>query len=182
MIIQIRGTSGSGKSTAMREVWKRLPGFERRCPFFQEGRRQPLYYVTGNVVILGHYEVDGGGCDNVGSAAKVYELIQKVQSEFPDKVILCEGLLLSEDTKWSQLLTDLHVIYLTTPIETCISQIKSRRLKAGNEKPLNESNTRNRVGVIERSRIKLTALGVKCYTLPFQPAVKKILELIANAK
>lgn len=178
MIIQIRGTSGSGKSTAMRQVMERLGKWK---PVYVPGRKQPMYYVheTRSIMVLGHYEVDGGGCDNIGSAAKVYELIQSTQLS---DVVLCEGLLLSEDTKWTQQLQDVHVIYLSTPIETCISQIKSRRLKAGNEKPLNESNTRNRVNVIERSKLKLTVLGTKCYSLSFQPAVKKVLELIANAQ
>lgn len=174
MIIQIRGTSGSGKSTAMRQVMKSLGNWK---PVHVPSRRQPLYYIhaTRSIMVLGHYEVDGGGCDNIGSARTVYDLLQSTQLS---NIVLCEGLLLSEDVKWSQQLENLHVVYLNTPLNTCLKQIRARREAAGNTKPLNVANTANRVAVIERSKVKLTALGVKCYSLNFESCVAKVLELI----
>lgn len=156
MIIQIRGTSGSGKTWVMRKVMERLPPME---PQYVHGRKQPWYYIAGKVAILGHYESTCGGCDNIGSAGNVFELIQYIP---PELHILCEGLLLSEDTKWSSQLGDLRVVYLTTPVDQCVEQIKKRRIDAGNTKPLNEENTRKRVRTVERSREKLTAAGVNC--------------------
>lgn len=180
MIIQIRGTSGSGKTHCIRQVIGDLQNWKGH---YENGRRQPLYYThkTKSLALLGHYESTCGGCDNVGSAARVFEVIRLVQKKHPGLIILCEGLLLSEDVKWSQHLTDLHVIYLNTPLNTCLKQIRARREAAGNDKPLNVANTANRVNVISKSRVKLTGLGVKCYYLAFQSAVEKILELINNA-
>ena len=182
MIIQVRGTSGSGKSTVIRRVMEKTNDWQ---DINITGRTKPLYYISQelNVALLGHYESACGGCDNVGSAAKVFDLIKEIQSKPVTKhrTILCEGLLLSEDTKWSQQLDNLHVVYLNTPLNTCLKQIRARREAAGNDKPLNPSNTVNRVAVIERSRQKLTDLGVSCYHLPFDAAVKKVLELITNA-
>jgi len=54
--------------------------------------------------------------------------------------------------------TKVKIAYLSTPIEKCISQIKDRRKLVGNTKLIKEDNTRNRVRVIERSRIKLKDL------------------------
>lgn len=159
MIIQVRGTSGSGKSTVVREVMKNTGLWK---PKFKEGRKKPLYYSQGIRAILGHYETPCGGCDTIGSARKVYELIRDLQENMGYRVFICEGLLLSEDTKWSSQLEGLRVVYLTTPIEDCIKRVKSRRLEMGNEKPLKEDNTRRRVEVIERSRLKLEGLGVRC--------------------
>ncbi len=164
-VIQIRGTSGSGKTTVMKQV---MNGGEWNAAYI-EGRKRPLYYESvaldwPRTVVLGHYESACGGCDTIGSARAVYDLIQRVRGtdvlSSTDSVILCEGLLLSEDVKWSSQLPDLKVIYLLTPIEQCLRQIEGRRKEAGNDKPLNPDNTKNRVYVIERSRVKLKEAGV----------------------
>lgn len=188
MIIQIRGTSGSGKTTVMKQVMAELHPWS---PAYKEGRKKPLYYhsaaVRGiDVIALGHYEAACGGCDTIGSAAAVYALIDELSNDPRDPqdtklVILAEGLLLSEDVKWSKQLNDLRIIYLTTPLEQCIEQIKGRRAEAGNDKPLNVTNTSKRVEVIERSRQKLVELGVVCRRAPTEQAVKIILDWIRNA-
>jgi hypothetical protein len=173
MIIQIRGTSGSGKSTVMRQVMLTLGEW---LPIRREGRKQPLGYQHADIVVLGHYESPCGGCDTIGSARAVYTLIQETDAP----IILCEGLLLSEDVKWSSQLPDLRIIYLTTPLEQCITQIQQRRLAVGNSKPLNTDNTTHRVGVIERSRVKLGALGVCCRRCPPEQAVGIIIKWIGS--
>lgn len=172
-VIQIRGTSGSGKTWAMRNWMAKLLW----SPVHVDNRKKPLYYIHGSLAVLGHYESACGGCDNIGSAAAVYNLIQKVKTSRPEiKVIVCEGLLLSEDVKWSSQLEDLRALFLTTPIQQCISQIESRRLEAGNDKPLNTENTTKRVAVIERARVKLTSLGKDCRRC----AVSQVFRLIDN--
>ena len=79
MIIQIRGTSGSGKSTAMRRV---IDGLEWQSEY-RPGRKKPLYMRSLNaqcrVVVLGHYDSLCGGCDTIGSARAVYELTQELK-------------------------------------------------------------------------------------------------------
>lgn len=180
MIIQIRGTSGSGKTWVMNQFMYWYQWDSRLVA----GRKKPLFYETEiqgkAVAVLGHYESACGGCDNIGSAAAVYDLIQKIQQEFD--VIVCEGLLLSEDVKWTCQMQDVKVLFLSTGIETCISQVKSRRLEAGNAKPLNEFNTRNRVEVIERARTRLVEAGVHCVRSSATQAVNIIHRWIKDAK
>ena len=184
MILQVRGTSGSGKTTAVRTALSDTP----KQGQFIDGRRKPLYYTMGacpsNVYLLGHYESACGGCDNVGSARAVYDVIQKIRQTDPAGVILCEGLLLSEDVKWTtQLHQDGHAVsalFLTTHLDTCIDQIKSRRAAAGNTKPFNTKNTTNRVKTIERARIRLTRAGVKCRRVSFNQSVKLIREKVRS--
>lgn len=181
-IVQIRGTSGSGKSTVMRGVMDSALWNSIIVP----GRKKPLYYVSAEprmppTVILGHYESPCGGGDTVGSARAIYDLIIEIHTLLPDiRVILCEGLLLSEDVKWTTLLKssgfDVRCLFLVTPVEQCIDWIKGRRKAAGNEKPLSESNTRNRVGVIERARTKLEAAGVYCRRCSARQAPGIVLE------
>lgn len=180
MIIQIRGTSGSGKTTIMKQAMECL-SIEWDQPWeavFQTGRKQPLYYFLGKMVVLGHYNSACGGCDTIGSAAAVYALTQGLVEAGPGRIILQEGLLLSEDTKWSSQLDDLRVLYLMTPVEKCLEQIRGRRAEAGNDKPLNEANTRNRVAVIERSRIKLIEAGKTCRRASTTQATGIILDWI----
>lgn len=173
-VIQVRGTSGSGKSTVMRAVKDSIKGWE---PVLVEGRKKPLYYLSGETALLGHYETsECGGCDTIGSARQIFEVIETLE-DF--SIILCEGLLLSEDTKWTLELAktnQLRIIFLTTPVEECISRIKGRREKVGNEKPLNEKNTRNRVATIERARVKLTDQpNVECRWASSEQAPRLIL-------
>lgn len=174
MIIQVRGTSGSGKTWVMKKV---MDQFYPWTPITVSGRKQPLYYVhpEQSLAVLGHYNSACGGCDTIGSARAVYELIQKVQAEWLGVRIVCEGLLLSEDVKWSSQLKDLRVVFLTTPTADCLTNIEHRRKLVGNDKPLNPKNTENRVGVIERARVKLTDYGVLCRRAPSQQAYKLII-------
>lgn len=168
MIIQLRGTSGSGKTTAMRKVKDALGKW---TPHFTDGRRRPLYYTlagvgTKVVYLLGHYEIACGGCDTLGSARAVYDLLDDLKSTNPSALFLAEGLLLSEDVKWTSCYpAATRVVFLSTPLEKCLAQIAARRAADGNDKPLDPRNTTNRVRTIERARGKLGAAGVYCRIL-----------------
>lgn len=193
MIIQIRGTSGSGKSTVMRAVMDHLGKW---VPAVRSGRRNPLYYSrrtekpcyhSESVTVLGHYNTTCGGCDTVGSARAVYGLIQEIREGekrrgWSNSVILCEGLLLSEDVKWSSQMPDLRCLFLTTSLERCLRQISGRRAEAGNDKPLNSANTENRVGTIERARLRLIEAGVKCLRCSSRQAPEIVLRWIDEAR
>lgn len=194
MIIQIRGTSGSGKTTAMRTVMETITGkspMDGWKQVMREGRKKPIAYWRNGLYVLGHYESACGGCDNVGSAAKVFDEIAALgiatQVGVKSENILAEGLLLSEDFKWTNLLGqmghDVRVYFLTTDVETCLQQIRLRRELAGNTKPLNENNTRNRVARIESARIRLTEAGnVTCRRLNFDQTVERVLKDLKYAE
>lgn len=162
MIIQIRGTSGSGKSTIMRQVMDDLGSWQS---LYQPGRRKPYYYcchADPRLIVLGHYDSACGGGDTIGSARQIYDMAMRLYRADTSRAILMEGLLLSEDTKWTFQMADectTKTLFLTTDLETCIKQIKKRRKEVGNDKPLNETNTRNRFKVIERARKKLFVQG-----------------------
>lgn len=164
LIVQVRGTSGSGKSTAVRSFMETLEWDGVTVP----GRKRPLYYRSFGppwALVLGHYESACGGCDTIGSARAVYELTVTLAAVPGVELIVQEGLLLSEDAKWTTELAKAHevrILFLTTPLDRCLTWVKSRRAAAGNDKPLNPANTANRVSVIERARVKLLGSGVAC--------------------
>ena len=181
MIIQIRGTSGSGKSTVMRTVMNLLGGFPAVLrPVFVEGRKKPLYYSGAGVSVLGHYESPCGGCDTIHG----YEaLLSLTRERAAAGHVLMEGLLLSEDSKNTLTLPadTLRVIFLNTGLETCLERIRGRRAARGNDKPLNVDNTANRVRTIARARTKLEAAGVDCRTATCDQAPRLIIEWLKSS-
>lgn len=197
MIIQVRGTSGCGKSWIIHQLMKELVPFPAessqalwipvKARWKNKKRRIPLYYVTklhNNkiVAICGGYEAICGGCDNVGSAKHVFWLYAKIRESFPQCHIISEGLLLSEDTKWTikaqEMGWDPKAIFLTTEIDTCIQQINDRRKAVGKMEPIPESNTRRRVEVINRAKVKLKNAGVWSHAYPTNATINLIKGMI----
>lgn len=176
MIIQIRGTSGSGKTTVMREVMEKIQPLK---PVFVNGRKRPLYYENKRrgIVVLGHYEIDCGGCDTIGSAPKVYDLLQTLKFN----VALTEGLLWSEDVKWSVALQstpiEVRVYFLITDAEECLRRVTARqagRIPRDPERVRRKLMTR--IGTIERARRRLLDSDVYCRRVGQIQAVKLILK------
>jgi hypothetical protein len=165
VIIEIRGTSGSGKTTALREVMKHYTKWQ---PFFVPDRKRPLYYTKQpNLVVLGHYEIACGGCDTIGSVPQVFDVITQVRKREPKSHILGEGLLLSEDVKWvlSKPEEDWKILFLTTDPEECLKRVCQRQEEKGRP-PADPERVRRklmtRVGTIERARLRLVAAGIEC--------------------
>lgn len=184
MIIQIRGTSGSGKSTVMQTVMRAFPvGCTRWEPKMVEGRKRPLYYRRGNVIVLGHYEIACGGCDTIGSVPQVFAELAKLP---PDKTVLCEGLLLSEDVIWSVKANADNVVkclFLTTPVAECLRRVDARQKEAGRT-PTDPARVvrklSKRVETIERARKRLVQAGVECRRCTSEQAPGIVLGWLQN--
>lgn len=178
-VIQIRGTSGSGKTWVMKQV---MAGFEW-TPVFNTGRKKPWYYFsrvgTKMLIVLGHYEIACGGCDTIGSAKAVYELTRcLLDAGNGDRIILQEGLLLSEDAIWTQTYgNDVKSVFLTGTIEDCLERVKDRQDEKGRE-PINQARVRekleSRLHRIEKIRQRLVLSGICCRRAPAEQAVKII--------
>ena len=174
MIIQVRGTSGSGKTTVVRKVMERMGDWE---PFYKEGRRKPLGYTWPGCMVLGHYEIDCGGCDTIGSAPKVYDTIIELK---PKIHVLSEGLLWSEDVKWSLALTEqgyeVRALFLATEPEECLRRVTIRQK---GRKPIDPARVRRklmtRVETIDRARARLVNSGIYCRRLSLEQSIKRIL-------
>lgn len=172
MIIQVRGTSGSGKSTIVRSVMALYPVRE---PIHEGRRKQPWGYHlrqgdeqqhAGRLYVPGHYEIECGGMDTLPRLAEAMPDVL-VEHELGGRDVLMEGLLASEDVRHLLALREkmrhadsMLVIQLTTPIEECLAAIRERRARRGNSNPLSEKNTRNRVATIKRACARLTMEGV----------------------
>lgn len=167
MIVNIRGTSGSGKSTIARQIM-RCYGLSKEVTQenlatyvdvqleLKEGRKRPLGYVSEfpsdrpRLFVVGHYETACGGCDTIAEKQfdNVYALVRAFSDAGYD--VLYEGLLISaESARAIQLKQDgydVHVFGLDTDRELCLAGIRERRKEKGGEKaeaPFAESVFKN---------------------------------------
>jgi hypothetical protein len=169
-IIKIHGTSGAGKTTAVlslmeRTISKEVIGNPKRPEAYKlkvPELHHPLY-------VLGSYENTCGGMDTVSDVHKQIELIQSYAGLGH---VIYEGLLLS--TYYGSVgaaVADYgkrHIwAFLDTPVDICIERVKQRRLAAGNTKPLNERNTRERIKPINSLKARLTRMGANVIDLHY---------------
>lgn len=188
MIINVRGTSGSGKTHLMKRVLALYSGSKLR--FKQDGRRQPTGYLLGrgtdqppgpSLFVPGHYEVACGGCDTLDGYETIYGMVREAHANGHD--VVYEGLLISgESTRPIALHQEgapLHVIALSTPIDICIASINQRRWAKNPDKPpVKEKNTRAKLRAVELALIKMVDAGIPCEVLSRDAAFERVRELL----
>lgn len=158
MMVFLRGTSGCGKSTVARHF---LDNYLLMNTYESSARKIEAYRVrlpSGKpLTVLGRYETACGGLDGVKSFELILELVAKHYRE--GEHMLFERLT-GSDVAWGTLGPGLaeyrcRHAFMDTPIELCIERVKRRRQEAGNFKPLNENNTRQRTRAIWRAYDRL---------------------------
>lgn len=183
----MRGTSGSGKSTAVRRVLEKL---KLVSTVMEDGRRRPLAYIHAlpsgsEVATLGSYESTCGGCDTIKGLDRTFELVRLFHSQ--GKHVLFEGLLLSEGTDRILALQrdglPIHCIALTTSLEECLASVQLRREASAEKRGkvptlLDPTNTSKRVKVIERSLARIRAAGVPVHDCSRELAVVTACQLL----
>lgn len=142
MIIQIRGTCGSGKTWAIKN-WMESYLWDLR----QQGGR--IYYTTlfneKRLVVLGNYEHPFGGCDTIGGTAnEVNAFIQSLTGD----IFVCEAFLLSEDSDLTPRMgQEIKVIYLTTKLKDCVENVLERKRSLGITGSVELVNNRNQKAI-----------------------------------
>jgi hypothetical protein len=187
VIINVRGTHGSGKSTIVHSLLhkygaqtmgrpgKRPEGYKVVIP----GLRRALY-------VVGPYETACGGCD----AIQPYELIwPRVEAYARKGHVLFEGALVSSSVGnigRAMAARKKHCVvgFLDTPLAVCISRIEKRRAARGDDRPLNPKNTTVKHQAVERSRPKLEELGLRCVTLKHKgsQAMTQVIQILLESE
>lgn len=134
-----------------------------------------------HLALLGHYESACGGADTISSYIPgflyppyapttekpnsydlTFGLVRLLHAQGHD--VLFEGLLISGDvSRCTKLKTDglpIEVVAINIPIEECLASVVARREAAGNTKPFNEANTRDKHKLLQNCIKKLKANGV----------------------
>lgn len=145
-LVQLRGTSGSGKTTAMRAFIDRLEKFgpverndrDTKTVAYQGELWTP--HGTVNAYVLGDYNPtrSAGGCDTIPSIQQTVDLVEKYGSR-PHSIVVFEGLLLAHS--WGALGEYVHPrwgeryvnVFLDTPVEKCIERVTLRRADRGQD-------------------------------------------------
>jgi len=186
-IVNLRGTSGSGKTWAVRQLmalyqahgmsWSYVPGTKERGvrAGYHEGiapwRTRPLR-------ILGYYDgATCGGCDGIRTQLDAEQLLREAVSANADCVF--EGLLISHlRSRWARLPFELGVpwrfIFLDTTLETCLQRATDRRVARGNLNPLNPKNTSDKYRDIMKRLEEFHALGLDCCMVSSADAAKEM--------
>ena len=146
MIINVRGTSGSGKTHTVRS-FKDKYGPDL-IVYDADGKvaAHVIMYKMVPVFFIGKYTNVCGGCDTIKTQDMVCNLVRHF-SLFGH--VIFEGLLISHSfQRYYDLYTEMTGLgvpfvfaMMDTPLEVCLDRVRSRRLAKGNEKELNTKNT-----------------------------------------
>lgn len=151
MIINVRGTSGSGKTFTVRSFMEMcgtpstILGNDGRVAAFL------VHYNIVPVYFIGKYDNICGGCDTIRTQDMVCSYVRHF-SQFGH--VIFEGLLISHSfQRYYDLSIELGKFgipftfaFMDTPLDLCIERVKQRRLAKGNEKELNTKNTETTYG------------------------------------
>lgn len=178
-VVNIRGTSGSGKSTIVRAV---MALYSTRSAVRVKERKRPIMYLCSRIdaptlAVIGHYETDCGGTDTINGMDAIYGLVR--QASAAGYNVLFEGLLSSAEKnraiKLHQDGLDLSVLHIDIPLEECITSVEHRRLAAYRRKvnagkdvdvpaPLNPKNTKSKWQGTRTTMQRLAEAGIKTFT------------------
>lgn len=150
-IINLRGTSGSGKSTVAKTFIDNHPHSEVRDPNTNKviGYKVDASAVglTKPVFIVGRYDTACGGGDTLKDEE---DAVHKCETAQQYGHVLMERMLTSGSGPKGKFASSFagtgKIVYaiLDTPLETCLERVMKRRESRGETKPFNPENTINK--------------------------------------
>ena len=189
MIINIRGSHGSGKSHLVRRIIHAFTtrNGRRKKPMkqqavYKKGRKQPLYYSIGYdvLLVLGHYEgKQGGGTDNITTVIETYKLVKKYAKQYQH--VIFEGILAQHSVPRMVELKQygrVRAVVLNTPIKKCIRSVRRRRHAIGNTKPFDPKNIYGEQRRVDSGTRRLKLAGVKVKVCSRTEAFNYIMQLL----
>jgi hypothetical protein len=183
MLISLRGTHGSGKTTAVKRLLKHpyevLGDNPEKKP---DGYKVSIPGLKKPVFIVGSYKTACGGCDGIQPYALIWPRVEKYAKEGH---VVFEGALVSSSygnigRASEPYGDDMVFAFMDTPVETCIEWIKKRREKSGKNysKPFNPKNTISKAKNVTRSIEVITEIGRRVVMINRKKATHQILELL----
>lgn len=183
MIINIAGTSGSGKSTIVRSLMAMCTSE----PVTVEGRKTPIGYDLAlpggsRVRVLGAYEAPTGGCDTIKDAVLNYRLVTEWHRT--GLHVVYEGLFVMNHTRGLALARDVGVenvtvILLATTLDQCKAGVNARRAVEGKPPLQKWDNTEGNHTRARNYATKMQRTGVRVLTLERDLVLPRILELLS---
>jgi hypothetical protein len=187
-VVLIRGTSGSGKTWIAEQVIAKCGGVATAQTVklgdpikpYEKWKTGAYVWKVPPVTVMGRYDATCGGCDTLswkGAADVVEEFV--VDQVRQGQSVLLEGLMVSSyGVERLKRIPGLTVVYLTTPLETCLDGVNQRRIARGAKKPLNEHNTRAKHHTLLVTNKSNKMAGVKVEPLDRPAAHARVMELL----
>ena len=164
LLVNIRGTNGSGKSTIPISMKDDPDMYEVSKPY--QGKPKKILTVFPNYgwVALGDYSNPTGGLDKFPNKAFTEKALHYALKKFPEYNVLMEGILAATTySTYADLFRKVKesygiqpvVYYLMPPVETCIERIKKRN----GGKEFKENLVRDKYRMMERGIEKFKNAG-----------------------
>jgi hypothetical protein len=185
-VINLRGTNGSGKSTAVRKIL--IDHSHSRIKLTSVGDAG-CYVPSLDLIVVGEYPYNqgglltkepyalaGGGCDGFGTQDDVCEAVRKAHSIALN--VLFEGIIVSTIYRRYAALTkelgDYIWAYMTTPEDIALQRVLERN---GGE-PIQMDTFHNKLGSIETTRLAALQDGFRVEMIPWEDPVPALLKLL----
>lgn len=184
MILNLRGTNGTGKSTVAHAILKKADA--RPLEFWPNTRSPKPKAYAGiwkgvPIVILGSYETVCGGMDTITDINDARDLIVKYGTDENYPIMFYEGLFISHCLGTvAKGMTDAGLkertvlAYLDTPLEVCLERVHKRRAERGNTKPFKEQNVIDDYQRVEWNYAKATRDGWDAVNIDHLNAQKEV--------
>lgn len=190
MIISLRGTNGSGKSsivTQLREqAYDWAAAYGVLGPSKPEAYRLKLPKLQRRLFVLGPYNTACGGCDAIQPYDLILELIPKYEKLGH---VLFEGVLVSSSYgRVGRLMEEYGyeravMAFLDTSLEQCIENVEARRKSRGDLRPFNPHNLTSKYHSVVKSKSKMLAeKKVQVIDLPWKQGAQTILNLLVASE
>ena len=163
-LVQLRGTTGAGKTTCMRGFIERLGGAELGYVNGSKAKRGVMR--SEHWTILGDYENQSActGCDRFSNRDDLMAVLKSVLRERPENIAF-EGMIYSHTFQLASDINDLArkhgyeyvPVFLNTSYETALSRVTVRN----GGKKINEETLVSKILAFRVAREKIRRSGIK---------------------
>lgn len=202
MIINIRGTNGSGKTHLARQLIgpdaQPIDLVEYSLPTVKDPDRVKWvegWGTPGECVAIGSYKQGCGGMDTIPSFELQQSAVMKAAYWHVDlpgcdpEHVICEGVLASTVAgSWLEFLSSprlarsghqVLIAYLDTPLELCLERIRARQIAAkGETREIKTDLVENKIKAINATRKRFDEAGIRTVTLRFDRAFDDLMEAV----
>lgn len=187
LIINLRGTSGSGKTTVARRLMAAAPSRDVLIEEKKVGvRTMPNQHWKQPLFFIGRYDNVCGGMDTVPTQADCVTLVAQA---YDHGHVICEGLLASGVGPKATLPAacislagpNAWFLCLDTPLEVCLERVRQRRAERGDEREFNPENTKSKWEQTRRAYELLEEGGANVAWLPYETAYEKVVKMLEKA-